>query len=287
MPFFSIILPTYNRPSELKRAVSSVLNQCFSDFELLIINNGDSLVIGDFKDARIRFITEEKKGANYARNKGIENAKGTFICFLDDDDEYLPNHLEVMRNLITENNSEVGFYRTFAKREIKPGVYVDQKDPLKPANMHNLHYSFLYPIYMNSVCIHKDILKQQRFNPEVKVAQDYDLWIRIMAEHKLFITDTITTVYHLSGDSISKPSKEKYYYYIKLFKSYFDNPKYGKLLPKSLKSDRIFKYYYWIFCEYKKDLGFFEFINIISKIIFYKPVMLLNKELYATILKSK
>ena len=285
MLLFSIVLPTYNRPEELNRAINSVLCQSFQDFELLVINNGDIPVNTIVKSDKIRFFTETKKGANYARNKGIDEAQGTFICFLDDDDEYLPNHLEVMHNLITKNNFEIGFYRTFARREITQGVYADQKDPLKPENMSNLHYSFQYPVYMNSVCIHKDILKQQRFNPEIKVAQDYDLWIRIMADYKLFITDTITSVYHLSADSISKPSKEKYYYYIKLFKSYFSNPKYGDLIPKKIKSDRIFKYYYWIFCEYKKDLSFKEFLNVVSNMIFYKPGMLLDKNLYSRLLK--
>lgn len=285
MPFFSIVIPTYNRPAELKRAIDSVLRQSFTDYEVIVVNNGETPIENIYNSNKISILREEKKGGNYARNRGIAEAKSDFICFLDDDDEYLENHLQAMYDLIKSKNFEIAFYRTFAQREIKPGVFVDQKDPIKPESMHILHYSFLYTIFMSSVCVHKEILKKHKFNPTVKVGQDYDLWIRIMVEYKSFISNIATTIYHLSEDSVSRPTKEKYYYYIKLYKSYFDNPKYGQFLPKSLKSDRIFKYYYWILCEFKKELGLLEFFQVIGKMIFYKPSVLFGKDLYSALLK--
>ena len=88
MPFFSVIIPTYNRPETLDRAISSVLKQSFSDFELIIVNNGSERLHIAVKDDRIKILTEKKTGASYARNTGIQNANGQFICFLDDD-EYM------------------------------------------------------------------------------------------------------------------------------------------------------------------------------------------------------
>ena len=78
-PFFSIVMPTYKRPERLKRAVESALNQSFKDFEIIIVNNADEKIILPTQDDRISVLQEEKKGANYARNKGIENAKADFI----------------------------------------------------------------------------------------------------------------------------------------------------------------------------------------------------------------
>ena len=95
----SVIIPTYNRPTELKRAINSVLNQTYQDFEILIIDDFSEIdltpVINDFSDTRIKYHRLEKKGnANVARNLGVRNANGDYIAFLDSDDEYFSNHLQ-------------------------------------------------------------------------------------------------------------------------------------------------------------------------------------------------
>jgi len=286
MPFFSIILPTYNRPEQLKRALKSVLNQTFEDYEVLVINNGDVRIDQDLSDKRIRYYDEEKKGANYARNKGISLSTSSFICFLDDDDEYFPNHLEALHQLIEKNEFKVALYKTFARIEDKDGKYRDQNDPLKQTSMHNLHYIFLYPLYMNCVCIHKEILKKEIFEPTVKVAQDYDLWIRILVDHAFFISPIVTTIYHYSIHSTSRASKNKYYNYINLYSGYFKDPLYGKNIPTSVKRDRIFKYYFWLMCEFKNELSFTEYISAIGKLIYYHPTIIIEKRLYAIFLKG-
>tara|TARA_B100000315_G_C14546587_1_gene573541 strand:+ start:308 stop:1222 length:915 start_codon:yes stop_codon:yes gene_type:complete len=96
----SVIIPTYKRPILLKRAIKSVLNQNYSDFELLIINDDIQdekpvlNLIQYLNDSRIKFYNNtRKKGANGARNTGILASKGKYICFLDDDDEWLPEKL--------------------------------------------------------------------------------------------------------------------------------------------------------------------------------------------------
>lgn len=284
-PFFSIIIPTYERPIELERAIHSVLAQSYTDFEVIVVNNSERTIELKLEDERVTYIQEIQKGANYARNKGIANSVADFICFLDDDDEYLPNHLQVLFDLIKSNQQKEALYKTYARIEKADGTLFDQHDPIKPIEMNNLQYIFLYPIYMNCVCIHKNILKNYLFDPKVKVAQDYDLWIRILAKVELIIAPIVTNIYHFTQGSTSKATKEKYYNYIELYSKYFNDPFYGKLIPETVKKERLFKYYFWLLCEFKKELQLKEKLIVLKRIILYKPKILFETTLYGVLLK--
>lgn len=98
MPRISVILPVHNRADVLPRAVESVLEQEFSDFELIVVDDGStdasSNVVEGFGDHRIRLVRlERNRGGNAARNEGIRAARAPLIGFLDSDDRYLPNKL--------------------------------------------------------------------------------------------------------------------------------------------------------------------------------------------------
>ena len=110
MPRFSIIIPTYNRKELLKeRALKSLLNQTYKDFEVIVINDGGedvSDVIEEYKDKGldIKYISYKgNKGPSYARNREVEIAQGEWISFLDDDNEYFPTALETFDHYTTEN----------------------------------------------------------------------------------------------------------------------------------------------------------------------------------------
>jgi glycosyltransferase involved in cell wall biosynthesis len=99
-PLISIIIPTYNRAHLLPRAIKSVTNQTYSNFELIIVNDGSTdntpEVVKSFKDPRIIYLTYEKgpKGPNFARNTGLNVAKGELITFMGDDDELTSDALK-------------------------------------------------------------------------------------------------------------------------------------------------------------------------------------------------
>ena len=108
-PFFSIIIPCYNRGSFLERTLSSVFNQKFGDFEVLIIDDGSKddtarVVKGlQEKDPRIVYHYKENGERGAARNFGIRNSKGKFLIFFDSDDEMLPGYLAVMHAVLEKN----------------------------------------------------------------------------------------------------------------------------------------------------------------------------------------
>lgn len=98
MPRVTVIIPTYNRAEILPRAIDSVLEQTFEEFELLVVddgsNDGTLSVLDTYEDERLRVITHgTNRGANVARNTGIEHANGDFIAFLDSDDTWHPEKL--------------------------------------------------------------------------------------------------------------------------------------------------------------------------------------------------
>jgi glycosyltransferase involved in cell wall biosynthesis len=113
--YFSILCPTFNRASLLRRAIESVLKQEFKDFELIIINDGSSdntrEVVRSFNDNHIVYIEYDKnKGINAARNTGFATAKGSYIALLDDDDELAPYALQLAFDTFKRVNQKILFF---------------------------------------------------------------------------------------------------------------------------------------------------------------------------------
>ena len=114
MPKVSVIIPTYNRPDLIGPAIQSVLDQTYKDFELIVVDDGveerAEKVVKSFYDERIRYIQNEMScGGGAARNTGIKKAKGEFIAFLDDDDQWVPEKLEIQMEEFERTGEDVGF----------------------------------------------------------------------------------------------------------------------------------------------------------------------------------
>lgn len=142
MPKISIIVPIYNVERYLPACLDSVLNQTFTDFEIICINDGSTdgcgQILSDYatKDSRIKVITQKNQGVSVARNTGIQSATADYIAFVDSDDELAPTFLEKMYNTITQTNSDV-VWCDFQQGEIKkdwpnnetePQIYTDPFD---------------------------------------------------------------------------------------------------------------------------------------------------------------
>ena len=115
MPFFSIIIPTYNRAHIIHRPIDSIIAQTFTDWELIIVDDGSTdhtqAIVDSYNDSRIKYIWQENQERSSARNHGIKLAKGEWICFQDSDDEYLPEHLQVLNEGI-QTHPEYKVFRT-------------------------------------------------------------------------------------------------------------------------------------------------------------------------------
>src|SRR5690606_29827801 len=113
-------MPVYNGEKYIKEAIRNILCQTFSNFELVIIDDGSTdssiEIIQSIKDRRIRFLKNEKnQGIAYTRNVGLKEAKGEFLAWMDCDDLVEPNRLEIQINYL-KNNPEIGICGTALKR---------------------------------------------------------------------------------------------------------------------------------------------------------------------------
>src|SRR5688572_33266032 len=119
-PFFSVIIPVYNRAAALASAIESVRAQTCQDFEIVVVDDGSTddprAVVERIADPRIRFIRQENRGGGVARNTAIDHARGRFIAPLDSDDVFLLEHLARMKMLLDGTANLVGYARRSEER---------------------------------------------------------------------------------------------------------------------------------------------------------------------------
>lgn len=192
-PAVSVVMPTFNRAHMLRRSIVSVLNQTFSNFELIIVDDGSidntSSTIEEFDDPRIIFLPLGKNfGGNYARNQGIKASRADYVAFLDSDDEWLPTKLELqISRLHSVNDDEANIvycqyyeYQDLTKRKILfPSIYEgDVFDQLLKG---------WCPVLSTFVIKRSDLLEVQGFDESLPSFQDYDLFLRLAELEKQFV----------------------------------------------------------------------------------------------------
>lgn len=210
-PFFSVVIPTYNRSGLLKEAVHSIMDQSFEDFELLIVDDHSTdntkNVVASFQDTRIKYIVNDRtKGGAGTRNAGIFRAKGDWVAFLDDDDVWLPNKLESEYKKIQEVDSAVGLvysgsatYDFSKKRQLT--VHVPEKEGW-------IQKDLLYKNYIGTfsrVSIQSDLLKKiGGLDERFESLQDRELFVRIASISKVvFIKKTLVYMRTSNTDRIT------------------------------------------------------------------------------------
>lgn len=187
---FSVIVPLYNKVPYIEKALRSVLSQTFKDYEVIVVNDGSSdnslsvaeKVLSVVGNARI--INQENTGVSTARNNGIAAANGEYICFLDADDWWEPPFLEEMDRLI-KDYPDAGLYctnyyyvhnrRSVLKLDITTGYFNYCKEYAK---------SLCMSATSSSSCISKAVLTEMGgFKVQLKLGEDFDLWIRIALKY--------------------------------------------------------------------------------------------------------
>lgn len=115
MPKITVVMPAYNSERYIEKAIESVLSQGFSDFELIVVNDGSSdntpNIISRFNDSRIRIISQENRGPGASRNNALKIASGDYVMFLDSDDWYCPDALETAYDEITSRDCDISIFQ--------------------------------------------------------------------------------------------------------------------------------------------------------------------------------
>ena len=180
----SVIIPTYNRKNLLKRALHSVSNQTFVPQEIIVVDDGSSdgtkdWVLERFPD--VRYIYQDNSGVSSARNSGIKEAIGSWIAFLDSDDEWMSNKLEQQKGVI--NSFQEAWLCHTNEIWIRNGIRVNQmKKHQKYGGNVFENCLDICRISPSSVLIKKEVFEMVGlFDESLKVCEDYDLWLRITA----------------------------------------------------------------------------------------------------------
>jgi glycosyltransferase involved in cell wall biosynthesis len=235
-PFFSIILPVFNRENRINRAIQSILDQEFNDWELIIVNDastdGTKEILDKIDYPQIRVIHNEVNSERcVSRNIGIEHAKGEFICFLDSDDYHLPFHLTRIYDLIKSRNFEKAFYFSNAYNESESGERSDRFCPNLDTN-EPYHYFLKFTVNPQRWAVHKSIFEKVKFDPEVIICEDMDTSMRIIAAgFPVYQLQERTTVYVAASDSFTHGDSNKWEKELFYLKRIFDKKEFKGKLP--------------------------------------------------------
>ncbi|MAZ47978.1 MAG: glycosyl transferase [Halobacteriovoraceae bacterium] len=208
----SVIIPVFNRAVELERALSSVFNQTYKDFEVIVVDDGSSdesaHVASKFD---VQLVQQENLGVSAARNRGIEISNGEYIAFLDSDDEWLPTKLEAQNkyNSACIHTEEIW---------IRNGKRVNQmKKHQKGGGDQFIPSLDLCLISPSSVMIRRDVFERiGLFREDYPVCEDYDLWLKLTSLYEVdFIEEPQILKYGGHKDQLSRKFKAMDYWRVK------------------------------------------------------------------------
>lgn len=192
----SIVIPLYNKGKYILRAINSILVQNINPDEIIIIDDGSTdegpMVVQALNNPLIKFISQENQGVSFARNRGIEIAKGKFVAFLDADDAWKPGFLEEILKLISRF-PDAGIYSTAYEVVIEDGnlIQPDFSDILTSGEEIGLIKNYFrvalkFPVCTSSTVVPKNVLKKIGGFSKCEVqGEDVDLWFRISVLYKI------------------------------------------------------------------------------------------------------
>ncbi|MCD8553984.1 glycosyltransferase family A protein [Seleniivibrio sp.] len=204
---FSVVIPVYNRTDTLRTAIESVLCQTFKDYEIIVVDDGSDLSVAHCLRPYMGLINyirhDRNQGVSAARNTGIRAAKGDYIAFLDSDDVWLPTKLQKQNDIFDK-----GWLFCFTDEFwYKTDRFVNQTD--KHAKYGGQVFSKLLDMCRmspSSTAMHRSVFMSCGFfDSNMRVCEDYDLWLRISAKHHIhFIQEKLIIRRAVTDDQLSK-----------------------------------------------------------------------------------
>lgn len=291
-PLFSIVIPTFNRAAFIVKAVDSVINQTFKDWEIVIVDDGSTdntaEVVKPYVNEQIRYIYQENAERSIARNHGIAESRGLYICFLDSDDWFLNDHLEKLHRSIEEHEYPAAMFYTglyFYKDHALHEHVLPEKVDANPVK----HVLF-FTIYPTSSCLHRDIFNDFLFDTDMLFSEDIGLWAHVATKYPVIQVNSYTCVVNIHSESTTQQ-------YAKQFKISDAEKKldvlkkkvlFKKEIKKQLERKVINKYisrfYYWFFyeCYDRRLIGYM--IYFYMKYLFSYPANIFKGNAYRALL---
>lgn len=191
VPEVSVLMPVYNIELYLREAMDSILQQTFTNFEFIIVNDGSTdgteEIVLSYKDDRIRYYKNEKNsGVIYTLDRAMNLSKAKYLARMDGDDISLPDRLQKQYDYLQKNNCDVvaSCVQLIDKNGKNIGYWGEDKNNISAIAIKNylpINNCIAHPTIM----MKSDILKKYKYNPKQKHNEDYDLWLRITADGKI------------------------------------------------------------------------------------------------------
>ncbi len=202
-PLISVVIPTYNRADLISISINSAINQSYKNIEIILIDDGSTdntkEVVQAIHDSRIRYIKHPKNlGGNASRNAGIEAAKGEYIAFLDSDDTWVENKLELQIASIQKylhKEKVVSYTQIFySDKGINNNTYHTFNEeffmPKRGKKSDETLAEYLFcnrgEMFTSTLLLHKSLLLSTRFRENLRKHQEYDLCLRLEAQGVFF-----------------------------------------------------------------------------------------------------
>jgi len=244
MPYFSIVIPVFNKEKFVASTLKSVLAQTFTDYEIIMVNDGSTddseTIIQSIQDDRIHYFFKENEGVAIARNFGIEKAKGDYICFLDADDYWFPMFLKTMNHYIQKLPDQMVFgcaIEIETKNKSFAAHYsIENKSDFEVVNFFDASQRECV-LWTSSVAIHKSVFVAiGNFDTKIKKGEDTEMWIRIGLQYPIVFIWKILAKYGYDENSISR--NLNYYFEPYTFEKYASAEKQNPKLKKYLDLNR-------------------------------------------------
>lgn len=206
MPKISVIIPAYNSEETIAKTIQSVLNQTLANFELIVINDGsqDSTldIVTKFTDSRIKVFSYPNQGVSASRNRGLNHAVGEFITFLDADDIWTRDKLEMQLQAL-EDNPE-------AKIAYSWTDYINENDEFILSGSHTTFNGDIYEKLLinnfldsgsNPLIYKQALIEVGEFDQSVTPAEDWDMWLRLADKFKFVAVPKVQILYRFRANS--------------------------------------------------------------------------------------
>jgi len=238
-PFFSVIIPIYNREKQLPKTLESVKAQTCTDFEVILVddasNDNSYQVCLDFEiDNKFVIRNEQNSERCVSRNKGIEKANGRYICFLDSDDTFLPNHLQTFYDVIVSRDFPKTMLFTNSYLEDEYGNMREKHVPhLQSQNI--FAYLLQYTPNPARVCVERSVFDTIQFDPAIPGIEDLDAWLHIAKTYQVIHIPEYTNVYFVHSESYTKGDAKRHEKELRFFTYMFQKSVISKSLPSASK----------------------------------------------------
>ncbi len=208
MPLISVIIPAYNAEKTIKETINSVLNQTFSDFELIVINDGSKdatlEIISQITDPRLKVISYNNAGASVSRNRGFRNSIGEFIAFLDADDLWTPDKLAAqLAALKNHPECDVAYSWTDCIDESSQFLRRGGYTTVNGDAYAHLLLSDILENGSSPLIRRQAFLDIGGFDESLPAGQDWDLYLRLAVKHQFVTVPKTQILYRVSSDSLS------------------------------------------------------------------------------------